>query len=177
MNKFVVAIFLVLSVSLAGLVFSYMLSEQGMEFAFGVVETFDNKTRLNVDSKRTETVEMICTVRYMLTKDYEQNDVMVVPVGSVCVPLTTSKYVTDYYVVVENEQGIAYRFRMDELDWKMLKTGDTLTVQEIQEYRTNGRPYAPKYTADGQPVDKVAIVETKDNELSEDIAVSSVEES
>ena len=137
MGQLVIKIAIALVVIVIGIFVAYPLlsndDDTSSRFVKGTAQKIvepilGDDVRLDVDSSKTTTKDYNCEVLYLLSKEYEDTDLVMIPAGSVLIPIYSSNQVTDYYVVAENEDGV-YRFRIDELDWKMLKEGDTISIQ------------------------------------------------
>ncbi len=120
----------------------------------GIVEPI----RMNVDNSKTETTEISCTVTSLATKEYDKNDTnfnygygyVGGKFGFGMIPSSSVKHVVEYYITVVDEDGISCRFQIDELDYKSYAEGDTITVQKVQEYSKDGKPYEPYFAYKGE---------------------------
>lgn len=63
--------------------------------------------------------------------------------GHVSVPSTYVEVVNDYYIVAKDAESNYARFQINELDWQLFETGDTITLQRVQQYSTNGKMLTP----------------------------------
>lgn len=130
--------------------------------------------RVDVDDSKTETTDFDCTITALSTKEYDQT-VGGTGVGYGYSPTTgdvgvvvghsgnkSVKHVVEYYVTAEDCNGTVCRFAIDELDWKTFKTGDTITIQQIQEYTKGGSPYVPYYSFRGKKL-SIQVLDTEES--------------
>lgn len=124
----------------------------GKVVAENVYSPILGEQHMDVDASKTKTVDLTGEVVTLLTKERAR--------------LFTQA--TDYYAVVSLENGDAYRFKMNELDWKMLKEGDTIALQQLQEYRTNGKAYETlRYKYNNSFVSEVTTVDLSDTHYAD----------
>ena len=118
----------------------------------GIIEPI----RVDVDSNKTETTDIPCTVIELLTKEYDKTvrsygyGYFGGKYGYGMLPSSNVKHVVDYYAVVADANGVFCRFQIDELDFKQCAEGDTIVIQRVQEYSKYDKPYEPYFAYNGQ---------------------------
>lgn len=135
------------------------------------VSYLDPLIRVDIDNDKTEMTDIDCTIIDLLTKEYDRN-VGGTGVGYGYSPATGNygmvvgynggtgvKHVVEYYVTAEDCNGVVCRFRIDELDWKSFEIGDTITVQQVQEYTKGGSLYKPYYSFRGKKI-AIQVIDT-----------------
>ena len=105
-----------------------------------------------IDHDKTEITDVDCTVvaKQSTTKSekhtsysYGHSYSSKGGYGRVSVPSTYTETVKDYYIVAKDAESNYARFQVNELDWQLFETGDTITLQRVQQYGTNGKILAP----------------------------------